>query len=289
MFNHLLLRAFRAPRVAHTVSPESLGISSTEVWLKSPGTADRFAWFCAPAGEGPHPAVVVMHGWGANASLMLPIVPVLMKLGIGVLLVDARGHGRSESEPFASLPKFAEDIDLGLAWLAGRPEVDQGRIGVMGHSVGAGAALLVASRRTDLRCVVSLSAFAHPGETMTRFMRTQSRLFVPWIPAILRRVQAIIGYSFDAIAPIHTITRIRCPILLVHGVHDADVPIEDADRLFAVAKTAPCAIIRVSGGHDMRPHLNELAEPVTEFLTSTVLNKSSEGDCREHIQSLGFD
>ncbi len=52
---------------------------------------------------------------------------------------------------------FAWVLGVGFAVLL----VDAQGLAVMGHSVGAGAALLTATRRTDVRAVISLSAFAH--------------------------------------------------------------------------------------------------------------------------------
>ena len=61
-----------------------------------------------------------------------------------------------------------------------------------------------------------------------------------------RHVQRTIGTSFDAIAPLHTLARVRCPVLLVHGTADATVPFEDARRLAAVCAAA--ALLPVDGG-----------------------------------------
>ena len=84
---------------------------------------------------------------------------------------------------------------------------------LLGHSVGAAAALLHASRHHDVRAVVSLSAFAHPREVMRRFM-AEKRVPYPvlgWY--VLRHVQRVIGVSFDDIAPLTTLARVRCPVL----------------------------------------------------------------------------
>ncbi|WP_237716022.1 alpha/beta fold hydrolase, partial [Rubrivivax gelatinosus] len=87
-----------------------------------------------------------------------------------MLLLDARCHGGSDDEAFTSMPRFAEDIAAGLAWLGTRPEVRADRLALVGHSVGAAASLLHAARVGGVRGVVSLSAFAHPDEVMRRFL-----------------------------------------------------------------------------------------------------------------------
>lgn len=54
---------------------------------------------------------------------------------------DARCHGNSDDAPFTSTPRFAEDNDAGLRWLHTRDGIDGKRIALLGHSVGAAAAI----------------------------------------------------------------------------------------------------------------------------------------------------
>ncbi len=245
-----ILRRLRAPRLAHHGSPSALGLDAQALRLPAAGGKTLFAWFVPALGAGPAPAVVVMHGWGANASLMLPAAAPLHAAGFAVLLVDARCHGASDDEDFTSLPRFAEDIETGLDWLGQQPGVDGARLAIMGHSVGAGAALLCAARRADVRAVVSLSAFAHPREVMRRFL-AEAHIPYPLLGwYVLRHVQRVIGVCFDEIAPLTSMRRIRCPVLLVHGTHDEVVPFDDARRLQAAGLSGMVQCLSVAGGHD---------------------------------------
>ena len=261
----LILRGLRAPRLASQRSPADVGLQAQPVWLPVADGKTLFAWFMAAPGIVPAPAVVVMHGWGANASLMWPMVAPLHVAGCAALLLDARCHGASSNEQFTSLPRFAEDIEAGLDWLSLQANVDSTRLAAIGHSVGAGAALLCATRRHDLRAVVSISAFAHPREVMRRLLGGYHipHLVLGWY--VLHHVQRVIGARFDEIAPVHSIAHARCPVLLVHGTHDQTVPFEDARRLQAAgAPETKC--IAVAGGHDLSHVLDEPLQQVIEFL-----------------------
>jgi pimeloyl-ACP methyl ester carboxylesterase len=264
-----ILRGLRAPRLPHGDGLVGLGVapdSLRELRIAGPGGKQLFGWLAAPAAASPRPApaVLVMHGWGANASLMGAVVAPLQAAGFAVLLLDARCHGRSDDESFTSMPRFAEDIAAGLAWLRTQPEVAADQLALLGHSVGAGAALLHASRHHDVRAVVSLSAFAHPQEVMRRFM-AEKRVPYPvlgWY--VLRHVQRVIGARFDDIAPLHTLAAVRCPTLLVHGLADATVPVDDARRLLAANPLA--RLLLVEGGHDLREALGPHAADLVTFL-----------------------
>ena len=244
--NVAIRRGLAAPRVVETASPQ--GLPWREVRLPTVNGKHLFGWFI-PAGERA-PALVVMHGWGGNAGMMLPLAAPLHEHGYALLLVDARCHGQSDDDSFASLPRFAEDIDAALAWLAGQPEVDAARLGVIGHSVGAGAALLAASRRSDLRAVVSLAAFAHPAGMMRRWLASKRVPHWPFGAYILAYVQRVIGFRFDDIAPCHTIARVTCPVLLVHGLEDDTVPVDEARQIHAARSSDAVELLLVPGSHD---------------------------------------
>ena len=266
----LILHGLCAPRLAHQQTLADLGLSAHEIRLPTADNKTLFAWFVPVSGHSPGPAVLVMHGWGANASLMLPALAPLHAAGFSVLLLDARCHGQSDDAAFTSLPRFAEDIEAGLDWLSLQPSVDPKRLAVMGHSVGAGAALLCATRRPDLRAVISLSAFAHPREIMRTFL---AEAHIPYMVLgwyVMRHVQKVIGARFDDIAPIASMARLRCPVMLVHGSDDELVPFADSQRLFEAGSAGQVQCLRVDGGHDPSAALETHLPVLIDFLQQAV-------------------
>jgi len=270
---HAVIRhGLKASRERHAGTPLTLGLQAREVHIGTRNNKCLFGWFLAAAGVAPTPAVVVMHGWGANASLMLAVARPLHEAGFAVLFLDARGHGRSDDDGFASLPRFAEDIEHGLDWLHRQPEVDASRCAVLGHSVGAAAALLAASRRPDVAAVVSVSAFAHPEEVMRRMLaqRHVPYFMIGWY--VLRYVQRVIGVRFNDIAPVNTIARVRCPVLLAHGTEDTTVPFADARRILAARVHGKVRLIALAGGHDTRAAMTQRAGVLIRFLHAALVS-----------------
>ena len=267
----LLLRQFRAPRLAHRRTPESLGLSAETIRIPTADGGYLFGWWIKSIGEDtslPKPAVIVLHGWGANASLMLDMAPWIHSEGMHALFIDARCHGESSDAQFTSMPRFAEDLETARAWVQQRDDVDSMRIFAIGHSVGAGAVLLSANR-SKWAGVVSLSAFAHPIDMMQRFLREHHipRWFIePWI---MQQVQQVIGFSFEDIAPENTVCKIQCPVMLIHGENDRDVPLTEAQRVMQNAPHGTRMIVLPSIGHDLRPAMGTLAAEVSVFMKNT--------------------
>lgn len=244
LLNRAIRGSLRAPRVPRAARPDGLPWRAVEMPTRN-GKRLR-AWYI-PAGPR---ALVVMHGWGGNAANFLPIAHHLQGAGYSLLLLDARCHGESDDDSFASLPRFAEDIEAGMTWLIEVAEIERDALALLGHSVGGGAALLVASRHPEIRGVISLSAFAHPAGMMRRWLAAKRVPYWPLGAYVLAYVQKVIGYRFDDIAPMRTITRVGCPVLLIHGHDDAMVPLAEAKAIRDAASRPGVELIELAGNHE---------------------------------------
>jgi pimeloyl-ACP methyl ester carboxylesterase len=197
---------------------------------------------------------------------MLPIALPFHQAGMNILLIDARGHGRSDRDTFSSLPRFAEDMQMAIDWLKSTHPKYIRKIALLGHSVGGGAVLLTASRRNDIDAIISISAFAHPKWMMQRFL---NKIHIPsfLIPFIIRYVEWLIGYTYEEIAPINTICHIKCPVLIVHGKSDQTVPVEDALIIKKECKQADIKLLTVEdAGHESVEKIKLHAKELVGFL-----------------------
>lgn len=258
--------AYRAPRHIEQGTPEALGLPYQNVSLTSINGKRLFSWYIpVEETEKPSPAVVIMHGWGGNAEMMLPLARLLYEAGFAVLLVDARNHGKSDGDTFSSMPRFAEDIASGYEWLANKTEIDPCRIALLGHSVGAAASLLLASRRPEVAAVVSIAAFAHPERIMRRQMATKRIPFIPVGWLVLKYIERTIGHRFSDIAPMNTIKAIHCPVLLIHGDADSSVPVDDATLIHD--RGSEVNLLTLEGAdHDSIEHIDTHGGEMIDFL-----------------------
>lgn len=135
--------ALNQTRVCPVVAP---GPTGERIQTKS-----IFANYFPGRGEGRRPAVVVIGGYdGGLGNEAKREALALQAAGFSALQV-AYHCADTLPNKMSRLPleRFAEAID----WLNGRPEVDRGRIGIIGYSKGAEAALALAVRRPDVRAV----------------------------------------------------------------------------------------------------------------------------------------
>ena len=122
------------------------------------------AWLTLPPGAGPHPAVVLVHGFGATHDMMLPQYEQhFAAAGIATLAFDYRNTGASDGQPrqHISLGGQRADVAAALNFVAAQPEIDAGRIGLWGTSLGGMNVLRVAADRDDVAVAVVQCPMVH--------------------------------------------------------------------------------------------------------------------------------
>jgi pimeloyl-ACP methyl ester carboxylesterase len=265
LFLAALYLNFQAPRVREQGTPGNLGLTYETVHIPTVSGKRLFSWLL-PVPDAAT-SIIILHGWGSNAELMLPMALPFHQAGINVLLIDARNHGNSDAgSSSSSMLSFAEDLGHAIDWLRQHHPARTQRLALLGHSAGAGAALLTASKRGDVAAVISVSSPANPEWMMTRYLR---RFHMPDLVMnfILDYVQWIIGGRFDDIAPMNTICKVSCPVLLVHGRADTIVPVEDARAIAKSCPEAQLTLLEIDGAeHDSVDKIEQHAFELVRFL-----------------------
>ena len=135
--------------------PAGAGLPFRDVSLTTADGVQLSGWYI-PGGSGA--AVALVHGSGSTRSDVLPQAQVLARNGFGVLLFDARGHGRSAGRAMDFGWYGDQDVTAAVDYLASRPEVTGGRIGVVGISMGGEEAIGAMASDPRIRAVVAEGA-----------------------------------------------------------------------------------------------------------------------------------
>jgi len=150
------------------------------------------AWLTLPVTDGPHPAVVLVHGLGATHDMMLAQYEQhFAAAGIATLAFGYRNTGKSEGEPRQHiwLPNQRDDVHAALAYLRARPEVDTARLGLWGTSLGGMNVVRVAAARTDVSVAVVQCPIVHgPGAARRLGMSSALRITPAIVEDALRAI-----------------------------------------------------------------------------------------------------
>ena len=137
-----------------TASTPDLGVPFERVTVTTSDSLELSAWYVRSQNRA---AVIVFPGPARTDEARM-----LIRHGYGVLLLEPRGQGSSEGDNV----RWAGDRDLlgGVAYLQNRVDVNPGRIGGFGFSVGGEILLEAAAQSSGLKAVVSEGAGFRAGE-----------------------------------------------------------------------------------------------------------------------------
>jgi len=156
-------RGDASPRTARRVE-----IEKRENVVFSNGEVRLAGTLISPAKDGKHPAIILVHGSGAeDREYMLPFAHFLIRHGVTVLGYDKRGVGDSTGDwNTASFDDLAGDVAAAFEYLKTRSDIERGQIGLLGVSQAGWVMPLAAIRAKDIAFLISVSgAGVSPAET----------------------------------------------------------------------------------------------------------------------------
>ena len=165
----------RPPRAAYLVTPQSFSkvtgpiLKATDVKWKNHDGTDARGWLITGADGAP--AVILLHGYGADRSWLLNLAVKLNETtNFTVLWPDLRGHGEDPPVSWTSFGKVeGDDVTAAIDYLhtlrspTGKVQVGN-VIGVYGIGLGAYAALDAATRNQQVHALTLDSVPAAPDD-----------------------------------------------------------------------------------------------------------------------------
>ncbi len=200
----------------------AFGADVHEAWLDVPGSRLHALHLRRPAPDG---LVFFLHGNAGNLDGWFADVDFYRRANHDLFMPDYRGYGKSTGRIDGEAQLHA---DVRAAWAAVAPRYEGRRRVIVGQSLGAAlAALLAAEVQPDALVLIA------PYESGVALAAE----YYPWVPRALLRY------------PLRTdeaLARVTVPVWLIHGDADDVIPFAHSERLQRVAPHA--ALVRVSGG-----------------------------------------
>ena len=161
-------RVYRYTKKPHEITPAASGIPYEEIHFPTGNNRRLYGWWIPARNEslGTSPTVILVHGWDRNLKRTLPYVRALLPTGYNLLAFDLRSHGSSDPDTYPNMLKFSEDISGAVDYLTTRASKVSSEIGVIGLSVGGGAAIHAAASDERISVAVTVGAIAHPVDVM---------------------------------------------------------------------------------------------------------------------------
>jgi uncharacterized protein len=184
------------------------------VAYRSPDGIELNSLYRAPPSDAAR-VLLHFHGNAGNIGDRVGRILPYAGAGMGILLAEYRGFGGNSGSP--SEQGFYDDARAAIAFLR-KQGVEPGRIVFYGESLGSGVAVQMA---TEFACgALVLEA---PYSSVVDVAQGRYWMFP---------VRALVRDRYDST---EKITRVRCPIFIMHGMSDRVIPIRYGERLYELA------------------------------------------------------
>ncbi len=174
--------------------------------------------------------VLFFHGNAGNISHRGDSVKIFHRLGLNVFIMDYRGYGQSEGKPGET--GLYEDAASAWRYLLAVKELQQEKIIIFGRSLGGAVA-------------AKLAAEVHPAalilESVFSSARDMANTLLPGISRII-----MLRFNFDTES---WITKVQCPLLVLHSQEDEIIPFKLGQKVF-LAANKPKQFISLRGSHN---------------------------------------
>jgi dienelactone hydrolase len=169
--------------------PDLASMEYTEVTFRNETQdLDLAGMLFAPEGEGPVPAVAIIHGSGTSVrdnGWYLTLVEYLQANGIAVLLPDKRGSEKSEGDWHASsYEDLSTDTVAAVEFLRTEEMVEVSKVGIIGMSQGGQLSPYVAHLSPDVDFIVDVSGGSINSYDMLHYEEVNNLREMGFLPGV---------------------------------------------------------------------------------------------------------
>ena len=194
--------------------------------------------------------IILIHGYTATSESMADLITPFLSHGWNVLLIDQRGHGKSEGQ-YASFGYHEKgDLDLWVNWVRDRSEKKHQVIGLLGISMGAGTVLEYAGINKHVNFIIADCPYSDLEELLKYQIREIRNIpAYPLINALDLMLRIRVDFNIKAVSPLKTVRESEIPIMFIHGSEDRFVPTQMSKDLYAIKKGKKKLLIVEGASH----------------------------------------
>ena len=177
--------------------------------------------------------VIICHGVTENKINSIKFIRMYERLGYNTVVYDHRRHGETGGKTTSY--GYYEKIDLQTVIKEVREIIgDDAILGIHGESMGAATTLLYAGTvNDDADFYISDCAFSDFKMLLRKIVK--ETISINFELAVLISNLAIRlrdGYTFNHVSPIQAVANIFKPVLFIHSIPDAFIPVSMAKELY---------------------------------------------------------
>ena len=253
--------------VEYEVEEKGLDRAVTEIPFEQMYRTSRFGYELAArfyTSENSSKTVVCLHGHNSCFASQLKYLPIFLSLGYNVFIPDHRRSGLSGGDTVTFGAYEKHDVLDWISELRARHPGDS--IALFGESMGAATAIMTAAEIPDAVFLIDYCGYANFEGLLTRYTDNKyiRKAVMPSIRLVCERC---FGFDVNECDALEAITRVGCPILIMHSKADKTVNYKNALMLKEAAPQAELHTFPDSiHARSITKYPDEYADTVKEFV-----------------------
>lgn len=217
------------------VTPDEAGLPFEKIAVEVSPDVSLDCWLIraqAPAAG----TLLYLHGVGDCKIDGIRFAKLFHQRNFHVFLFDSRRHGESGGSYCTYGYYERSDLSKLIDYLSGRKDIDLGKIGMFGTSMGAAVALQSAALDPRVSAVVAENSFATLRTIFDDYQKRIIKLPFHYLRNIvIKRSEYLANFKARDVSPLESVKNIRIPLLFIYGSEDHLISYRYSVRLYEAA------------------------------------------------------
>lgn len=194
--------------------------------------------------------IILLHGYGVDHHICCKYINFFREKNFNILLLDQRGHGKSEGKYTTYGVYEVIDLDLWINLI--KEKVGENCIiGIHGHSMGAAIALLYSVKgEGKVKFIIAEAGYSDIEDILKYKLKKYKIPITPFYQIISWKIKLKCKFNLKDARPIDIVAKSKIPILFIHGDKDELVPCSMAVDMYNIKKNNKELYIVEGGMHN---------------------------------------
>ena len=243
--------------------------------LDPPGVRVEFEWenyrfagnLRIPKAAAPPPVVIIVPGTGSTKEEFFLLEAEFLRRGVATLSLDGPGQGEGAKDG-PVVAEFEKPIGAVIDALEARGDVDAGRVGLFGRSMGGYFSGRAAAFEPRVKSVCTSGGVFDLAQTWEFCQKHTHNSFAEMfqVDSLEDARKRAEDFTLRGVAE-----KIACPLLIVHGDRDKTAPLAGAREYHETAGSADKELCVIPGGNHVCDNMPYLYRPLVADWTAEKL------------------
>lgn len=213
-------------------TPAQLGLPYEEVTFYTDKNITLKGWFIGHQDKAAKKCIILAPGKGDNRWSVLKYAPFLHQAGYNLLLFDPRSTGLSGGQKYGF--GYFENRDIKNAYQYLKNVQGMNKMGILGFSAGASAAILAAAKTPGIGAVVADSPYANLKMAAGTYGEyAKDILLQALFPLYMKVASLYLGFDlYQKTNVLKQVAELPTPVLFIHGLKDKEVAPGNSKKLY---------------------------------------------------------